>query len=105
MGTAECSRNFRFLLPFAVFNRSRNSIMEDGEQSETGSLPRLTNQQHVYELYFSVLTREKQSTHKACAVRIVKGPWAVSVCHLQSGVLESCEETHKPLTLLRLLTF
>ena len=38
MGTAECLGNFNFVLPFAVSNRRRNSIMEDEGQSETFSL-------------------------------------------------------------------
>lgn len=41
-------------------------------QSETLHLPCLTNQDCVYELYFSVLTRERQSKHRVCIIRTVK---------------------------------
>lgn len=46
-----------------------------------------------------------RTSRLCCAIMPVKGPWAVFVWHLRSGVPESREEDHKPLTLLQVLTF
>lgn len=41
----------------------------------------------------------------SCIIMIAKCLWVIFVWHLKSGVSESSEEAHKPLTRLQVLTF